>query len=103
MRNMATLEDFEEANQVAKKFPGIVTAFELQVLKLYMLKDVHGVAKALSVTEQIIYNTFRRIRERRKRAQHTVNFWNGWASKDKRLFMVLTPKPELKNPDEAED
>jgi hypothetical protein len=88
-----TLEQFEEAKKLVERNPGIVTEFELKVLRTFMLKNVQAVAKELGISEQTIYNVFHRIRTRRQRAQRCVNFWNNMA-RDKRLYHVLTPRPE---------
>jgi hypothetical protein len=74
---------------------GILTPFEARVLELVPKYPPAGIAKALHVNVHIIYSVFQRIRDRRRRFQRGVNFFNSLC-KDKRFYHFLTPKPEYK-------
>ena len=95
---LALADKFKNAHKMAIEEPAIITELEVKVLEGYLMKSVPLVAKELGISQQTVYAVFQRIRERRRRFQLGVNFWNNLA-KDKRLFLVLTPRPK---PEEEE-
>jgi predicted DNA-binding protein YlxM (UPF0122 family) len=100
--NLTLADKFQNGHKLAEKEPSIVTELELKVLEAYLMKSVKVIAKELEISEQTIYSVFQRIRERRQRFQHGVNFWNDLA-KDKRLRIVLTPRREPENQEEKKE
>jgi predicted DNA-binding protein YlxM (UPF0122 family) len=99
---MALADLFLKARKLAVKEPSIVTELELNVLEAYLKKGVKLVAKELNISQPTVYAVFQRIRERRRRFQHGVNFWNNLA-REKRLYLVLTPRPEPENQEEDQE
>lgn len=78
---------------------GIITSYEAKICRMFRTKSVEKISEELNKTPSSIYGVFRTIRNRRQRHQKSVNFWNAIA-RDKRLYHVLTGKPELPKEDE---
>ena len=99
---------------------GTITAFEKDVLLLrrqyssmYKVltslreKYPHGLKKKgreTPISEDDVYGVGYRIRERRRKIQLQVNFWNNVA-KDKKLYRFITPMPKAygEEPTKAEE
>ena len=72
---------------------GLLTPFEYRVLEKYKLKTVKKIAEDEHITPSAIYGVFYRIRERRKKCQMGVNYFNALC-KDRRLSTVLSLRSE---------
>ncbi len=85
--------NLETARKLSLEDAGIITPFECHVLELVVKYNPKGIAKELHIDVNMVYGVFRRIRERRRRFQRGVNFFNNLC-RDKQYYHFLTPKPE---------
>lgn len=87
-----------EADKLVESYPMVLTPFELRILRGYGSKTVAKLSKDLGVSKSSIYSVFNRIRQRRKIAKLTVDFFNGLC-RDRRFYQVLTPRERLPEDD----
>ncbi len=98
---MSIRDLFKKAREISLKDAGIITHMEVAVLEAFLMKSPEVIAKERGITVNDVYAVFQRIRRRRRRFQHGVNLFNNLA-RDKRLYSVLTPKPEPTEEEEEE-
>jgi hypothetical protein len=91
-------DKLREADKLVQDFPMILTPFELRILRGYRTKTVSKLSKDLGVSASSIYSVFNRIRNRRKIAKMTVDFYNSLC-RDRRFYQVLTPRERLPEDD----
>ena len=85
------------SEEYIKKLPkSVITSYEAKICRMFRTKSVERISEELGKKPTAIYGVFRTIRNRRRRHQTSVNFWNALA-RDKRLYHILTNKPPLPN------
>lgn len=90
----------EEARKLIKKYPGLISPYQLKVLNLYHQKSVLEIEEEDNISKESVYAVFLQLRRKRKIYRLFQRLYNN-LSRDEKLHKILSSKPTREEEDEV--